>query len=55
MNASHSTNLLTNSCDHISTNGTAPRQSHAIPLFTQGGFPLSRKIFVGYALVFDWI
>ena len=28
MNASHSTNLFTNSCDHISTNGKAPLHSH---------------------------
>ena len=28
MNASHSTNLFTNSCDHISTNGKAPPDSH---------------------------
>ena len=28
MNASHSTNLLTNSCDHISFNGKAPSHSH---------------------------
>ena len=27
-NASHSTNLFTNSCDHISTNGKAPLHSH---------------------------
>ena len=29
MNASHSTNLFTNSCDHISTNGKAPLHSQA--------------------------
>ena len=28
MNASHSTNLFTNSCDHIFTNGKAPLHSH---------------------------
>ena len=28
MNASHSTNLFTNSCDHISTNSKAPLHSH---------------------------
>ena len=28
MNASHSTNLFTDSCDHISTNGKAPLHSH---------------------------
>jgi len=28
MNASHSTNLFTNSCDHILTNGKAPLHSH---------------------------
>jgi len=28
MNTSHSTNLFTNSCDHISTNGKAPLHSH---------------------------
>ena len=28
MNASHSTDLFTNSCDHISTNGKAPLHSH---------------------------
>ena len=28
MNASHSTNLFTNSCDHISTNGKAPLHFH---------------------------
>ena len=28
MNASHSTNVFTNSCDHISTNGKAPLHSH---------------------------
>ena len=30
MNTSHSTNLFTNSCDHISTNGKAPLHSHNI-------------------------
>ena len=39
MNASHFTNLFTNSCDHISTNGKALLHSHinlqhpTIPLF----------------------
>ena len=36
MNASHSTNLFTNSCDHISTNGKAPLHfhiNHNIPQF----------------------
>ena len=39
MNASHTTNIFTNSCDHISTNGKAPLHSHrnlkhpTIPLF----------------------
>ena len=28
MNASHFTNLFTNLCDHISTNGKAPLHSH---------------------------
>ena len=28
INASHSTNLFTNSCDHISTNGKGPLHSH---------------------------
>ena len=28
MNTSHFTNLFTNSCDHISTNGKAPLHSH---------------------------
>ena len=28
MKASHSTNLFTNSCDHISTNRKAPLHSH---------------------------
>ena len=28
VNASHSTNLFTNSCNHISTNGKAPLHSH---------------------------
>ena len=28
INASHSTNLFTNSCDHIFTNGKAPLHSH---------------------------
>ena len=28
MNASNSTNLFTNSCDHTFTNGKAPQQSH---------------------------
>ena len=36
MNASHSTNLFTNSCDHISTNGKAPlhsRINHNTPIY----------------------
>ena len=31
MNASHSTNLFTNSCAHISTNGKAPLHSYINP------------------------
>ena len=39
MNASHSTNLFANSCDHVSSNGKAPLHSYinlqhpTIPLF----------------------
>ena len=46
MNASHSTNLFTNSCNHIPTNGKAPPHSHinllhpTISLFADEGLTL---------------
>ena len=40
MNASHSTNLFANSCDHISTNGKAPLHSHINNNTPQFPYPL---------------
>ena len=37
MNASHSTNLFTNSCYHISTNGKVPLLSHITPRISSIG------------------
>ena len=43
MNASHSTNLFTNSCDHISTNGKGPLHSHIMHNTPQFLYSLSRR------------
>lgn len=58
MKASHYTNLFTNSCDHISTNGKAPLHSHinlqhpTIPLFTlTKGKHLKRQLSKSFTVV----